>query len=166
MDIKIKSFLIILAGITEYLTLQMWFACKDFTDIFHHSSINLTLQIEDLVHAEKGTSLFLTRLFTNKITDEVLDLLRFYMQFWDIRFGSIWFSLLGYLGILFGFYYIFANTKKKWYHWVMLTMLLVLPWIEIMIEPHVSILIKSIYLWFPFSLFSLYGIYQFLSHGN
>src|SRR5258708_1808414 len=133
MDTKIKSSLIILTGITEFLTLQMWFACQNFTGIFHHSSINLNLQIEDYVHNEKGTSLFLTRLFTNKLTDQIINLFRFYMQFWDIRFGSIWFSLLGYLGILFGFYYVLANTKKKWYHWIILVMLFLLPCMEIVI---------------------------------
>ncbi|HWY78895.1 MAG TPA: hypothetical protein VNW29_00900, partial [Candidatus Sulfotelmatobacter sp.] len=120
MERKVKIITIILTGIVEFLTLGVWLTCKNFADIFHHSSINLTLQMEDYVHAEKGTSLLLTRVFNNKFIVNSNDLLRFYFQFWDIRFGSNWFSLIGYFGIFAGFYYILANKKKKIYHWALL----------------------------------------------
>ena len=166
MGTKIKYFLLIITAGIEYLTLQTWFVCKDFTNMFHHSSINLTLQIDDYVHAEKGTPLLLTRIFNNKPVVGFLDLSRFYLQFWDVRFGSIWFSLIGYSGLLLGFYYLFSTKKKKIYHWITLILILVLPLIEIYLEPHISIFVKSSYLWLPFILFSLYGVYQFLNHGN
>jgi hypothetical protein len=166
MGAKIKYFVIILVAGIEYITLRSWLVCKAFTDVFHHSSVDLKLQLLDYVHTEKGTSLLLTRLFNNKFDIGFFDYVRFYLQFWDIRFGSIWFSLIGYVGILFGFYYLFSEKKKTLYHWIALVIILILPLIEIIIEPHVSILIKSSYLWLPFILFSLYGSYQFLSHGN
>lgn len=166
MDRKITIPVIILSGITELMTLRIWWICKNFTDLLHHSSINLNLQIEGYVHAEKGPSLFMTRMFNNKLIDNLIDLLRFYLQFWDVRFGTNWFSLLGYLGIFAGFYYIFSNKEKTIYHWLILIVLSLLPWIEIILEPHIAILLKSLYLWLPFSLFSLYGIYQYITHGN
>lgn len=166
METKIKYLVLLFSAGIEYFALQTWFVCKDFTGIFHHSSINLALQLDDYIHAEKGTSLLLTRLFNNKVVIVFLDFFRFYLQFWDVRFGSIWFSLIGYSGILFGFYYLFSAKKKTIYHWIALGLILLLPLIEIYGEPHVSLLIKSSYLWLPFSSFSLYGIYQFLSYGN
>lgn len=143
-----------------------WFICKNITNYFQLSSVNIPMQIEDYQHAEKGTSLLLTRLFTNKFTDSVLDILRLYLQFWDIRFSASWFSLIGYFGIGAGFYYIIANKKKRFYHWLIVAVILLLPWIEIFKGPQISIMIKTIYLWLPFIIFSLYGIYQFLTHGK
>jgi len=161
-----KSIIVILSAIVEVLTLQAWFICKAFTDIFHRTSINLALQLDDYIHADKGTPLLFTRLFHNKLIQIVFDYLRFYLQFWDVRFGSNWFSLIGYFGIFSGFYYILANKKKKIYHWIAVIIILLLPFIEIIGEPQVNIVIKSVYLWTPFILFSFYGLYQFLSHGN
>ena len=166
MGTKIKYLIIILTAIVEYFTLRAWFVCKSFVDYFHLSSINIGLQIEGYQHAEKGTSLILTRLFNNKLTDTVLDILRVYLQFWDVRFAASWFSLIGYFGIGAGFYYILANKKKHFYHWLMLAIILLLPWIEVLKEPQLSIMIKSLYLWLPFTIFSLYGIYQFLAYGQ
>lgn len=163
---KIKYFALLLASAIEYLTLHSWFVCKNFSDIFHHTSINLTLQLTDYIHEEKGTTIIVTRLFNNKYVEGTLDFLRFYIQFWDVRFGSIWFSLIGYSGIIFGFYYLFATKKKTVFHWTILLVILALPLIEIYAEPRISIVVKSIYFWLPFVIFSLYGMYQFLSHGN
>src|SRR6266480_3743665 len=116
MGIKVKYFVIIVSAVIEFLTLKAWFVCKDFTDLFHHSSVNLDLQIKDYIYTEKGTSLILTRVFNNKITIIALDVLRFYLQFWDIRFGVNWFSPIGYFGIFAAFYYILFNKKKHIYH--------------------------------------------------
>src|SRR6266567_446988 len=138
MGTKLTYLILTIAAVIEFLTVKAWFLCKSFTDLFHLSSINITLQIEDYVHSEKGTPLFLTRLFTNKIIDTFLDLLRIYLQFWDIRFGASWFSLVGYFGIFAGFFYILSNKKKRLYHWAMLIIILLLPLIEILKEPHIS----------------------------
>lgn len=166
MGSKINYLIIVITAIIEVLTLKAWFVCKSFNDFFHLSSINIKLQIEDYEHSEKGTSLLLTRVFTNKPIDTFLDLFRIYLQFWDVRFGVSWFSLIGYFGIFAGFYYIACNKKRRYYHWIMLAAILLLPWIEVIAEPHISLLVKSIYLWVPFILFSFYGLYQFLNHGN
>jgi len=166
MGTKITYLFIVIAAIIEFLTVKAWFLCKSFADFFHLSSINIPLQIEYYADLDKGTSLFLTRFFTNKLINTLFDLLRIYLQFWDIRFGASWFSLTGYFGIFAGFFYIFSNKKKRWYHWTMLIVILLLPLIEILKEPHISIFLKSSYLWLPFSLFSFYGIFQFLKHGK
>jgi hypothetical protein len=166
MGTKINYLIIAIIAIIELFTIRAWFVCKSFTDFFHLSSVSITMQIEDYEHAEKGTPLFLTRLFSNKLTDSVLDVLRIYLQFWDIRFAASWFSLVGYFGIGAGLYYILINKKKRFYHWIMLAVIFLLPCIEVFKEPHLSVMLKSIYLWLPFAIFSLYGIYQFLIHGK
>lgn len=160
-----KSILVIVAVI-EFFTLKVWFACESFTDIFHFSSINLTYQLEIYINPFKGTPIWFVRLFHNKFIEIFIDFLRFYLQFWDVRFGSIWFSLIGYFGILAGLYYIVSNKRKTMYHWVVLFILMILPCIEIIFAPSLSIPLKSLYLWLPFILFSLYGIFQFLAHGK
>ena len=57
MGTKINYFIIIVVAVIEFLTVKAWFICKSFTDLFHLSSINITLQIEDYVHSEKGKNL-------------------------------------------------------------------------------------------------------------
>jgi hypothetical protein len=163
---KLKYTAIIFTAALEFLTVKAWYACGTFTGIFHFSSANVQFQLEDYIYTEKGTPLFLTRLFNNKITDYFIALLRYYFQFWDIRFGTFWFSLIGYFGILAGFYYFISLKRKKYYHWLILILLLMLPWFEILHANHYSIIIKSLYLWLPYCLFSLFGIYQFLTHGQ
>lgn len=166
MGVKITYLFISITAFIEFLTVKAWFVCKSFTDLFHLTSINIPLQIEYNDNLDKGTSLVLTRFFTNKLTDTIFDLLRIYLQFWDVRFGASWFSPIGYFGIFAGFFYIFSSKKKRWYHWTALIIILLLPLIEVVKEPHLSIFLKSIYLWLPICLFSLYGEYQFLTHGN
>jgi hypothetical protein len=163
---KLKYPAIIFTAIIEFLTIKAWYACANFTGIFHYSASNAQLQLEDYIYTEKDTPFVLIRLFNNKITVNFLDLLRYYLQFWDIRFGTFWFSLIGYFGILAGFYYFITLKKKKYYHWLFLLLLFILPWIEIIHPPHFSILIKSIYLWLPYCIFSFFGIYQYLTHGK
>jgi len=161
-----KKIILVITAIIELLTLKAWFVCESFTDIFHYSSINLTYQLEIYINPFKGTPIWFIRLFHNKFIQIPINFLRFYLQFWDVRFGSIWFSLIGYFGILAGVYYIVSNKKKTVYHWLVLIILMILPCFEIILAPQIAIPFKSLYLWFPFILFSLYGIYQFLTHGK
>lgn len=162
---KLTYIILVATAVIEFLTVKAWYVCTSFTGIFHYSASNLQLQLEDYIYTEKGTPLVLTRLFNNKITDNFLALLRYYLQFWDIRFGTFWFSLIGYFGIFAGFYYFISLKKKKYYHWLFLIILFILPWLELY-SFHLSIAIKSIYLWLPYVLFSIFGIYQFLTHGK
>lgn len=161
-----KPIIITVIAIVEFYTLQMWFSCKNFAGLLHASSVNIPLQLESLIYAEKGTPILLTRVFNNKVTVTFIEYFQLYLRYWDIRFGSNWFSLVGYFGILAGLYYILTNKKKKIYHWLMLVGILILPCIEIFLEPRVPMIVKSLYLWLPYCLFSLYGISQFLTHGN
>lgn len=161
-----KKIIIIITALIEVGTLQTWFVCQGFTDIFHYSSVNLAYQLDTYINPFKGIPLWIVRLFHNKLVQIPINFLRFYLQFWDIRFGSNWFSLIGYFGIFAGFYYLISEKKKKVYHWLALIMLLVLPCIEILLSPQLPIIIKSVYLWIPFIIFSLYGIYQFMTHGE
>lgn len=158
--------ILILLSIIELITWRTWFVCQRFNDIFHYSAINISYQVDTSTNAFEGMPTQLVRLFHNKLIQISIDSLRLYFQFWDVRFESNWLSIIGYFSIFAGFYYIISNKKKKIYHWLALTLLAVLPCIEIFINPPISLFLKSIYLWLPFCLFSLYGIYQFVTHGN
>lgn len=161
-----KKLLLIIPFFVELITLKMWFTCLHFLDFMHYSSLNIVYQIDTYINAYSGMPRWFARLFHNKPIQVPIDVLRIYLQFWDIRFGSDWFSLIGYFGIFSGFYYIAANKNKKIQYWFIILLLLLLPFIEIFLNPRVSIYIKSIYLWLPYTLFSLYGIYQYIIHGN
>jgi hypothetical protein len=161
-----KKIIIIITALIEFATLQGWFVCQRFTDIFHFKSIDVAVQLSTYINSFKGKPMWMGRLFHNKLIQDPLNFLRVYLQFWDVRFGINWFSLVGYFGIFAGLYYIISNKKKTRYHWLALILLAVLPCIEILFAPQLPLQVKSVYLWLPFAVFSLYGINQFLSHGN
>lgn len=161
-----KKILLIITALTEVATLQAWFVCQRFTDIFHFGSIDVAYQLSTYINSFKGMPFWVIRLFHNKLIQDPLNFLRFYFQFWDIRFGSNWFSFVGYFGILAGIYYIISTKKKTLYHWLTLFVLAVIPCFEILFAPRFSLEVKSIYLWLPFICVSLYGIYQFINKGN
>lgn len=161
-----KVLIIVLSAVIESITLRVWFMCLRFTDIFHYAALNIPYQIDTSINAFQGMPMKAVRLFHNKGIQIPIDVIRLYLQFWDVRFGANWFSVIGYFGIFAGFYYFISNKKKKIYHWIVVALLLILPCIEIFFDPSLSLFVKSIYLWLPFILFSFYGIYQFLNHGD
>jgi hypothetical protein len=161
-----KKIIIIIIACIDLITLNAWFVCQRFTDIFSYSSLNISYQIDTYINSFDGMPRWYAHLLHNKVIQVPIDFIRLYFQFWDIRFGTNWFSIIGYFGILVGFYYFVINKKKKLYHWIILFVLLLLPVVEILFSPPISFQLKGIYLWIPFILFSFYGIYQFLSQGD
>lgn len=161
-----KRFILIITALVEILTLQAWFVCQSFTDIFHFRSIDVVYQLSTYINSFKGFPFWFVRLFHNKLIQDPLNFLRFYLQFWDIRFGINWFSFVGYFGIFAAIYYIVSNKKKNIYHWISLLMIAIIPCFEVIFAPQINLQVKSIYLWLPFISFSLYGIYEYMNHGN
>lgn len=157
-----KKVLVIVVFAIEFISLQQWFLCKRFKDFIHFSSINLNLYLDDLIHNDIGVPLSVIRIFHNKAVVVITLLFKNYLQFWDIRFAVNLFSLVGYFGIILGFWYIFNEDKRKWYIYIVLFILFFLPLIEVLFEPNFYFPLKVILIALPYQVFSLFGAWQFL----
>ncbi len=91
----------------------MWFACRQFNDIFHLSFFDNKIKIEEAIGNDKGQPFLLTHFFYNKITYTPEQLFEKYYLFGDIRFGFLFFSIVGYFGIICGFLYFISKKEKN-----------------------------------------------------
>lgn len=162
-----KKISVVVVFIVELFVEKQWFLCRQFKDFIHLASTNQSLSLVGLIHNDQGQSLFIVRLFHNKV-GVFLDLFfRYYLKFWDDRFLLNLLSVVGFIGIVLGIWYLMAgNFKNKKYLWVFFIFLLVLPLVEIIFQPIVSFEYKIILLTLPFQIFSLFGIWQFLGKSR
>ncbi|HUQ85030.1 MAG TPA: hypothetical protein VM077_01790 [Candidatus Limnocylindrales bacterium] len=155
----IKKILLTIFILYELNTFRMWNACRDFSDKFHFSYPQMGLRLEDAVHNDIGFSPELVRLFHNKPVFFVNSIFSNYFHFWDIRFGVMFFSIVGYFGIFCGFWYLVRSKFK--YKLMMLALLLMLPLVEIF-GGSISYDARLILISFPYLVFSIYGIWGFM----
>lgn len=151
---------IILILFIEIWTTKLWLICSKFADFFHFSYFDLQLKIEDAVHNDKGFPSSIARFFHNKISFFVHDVFSSYMRFWDIRFGVVFFSIIGYFGLFCGFWYLLKSNIK--YKQLIVIIYLLIPFIEVFRLIH-SYQLNLILLSFPYQILSIYGIWSFLS---
>lgn len=155
----IKKLLILIAVGIEINSLRLFLSCRDFSGQFHFSALDMRLKLEEAIHNDVGYSTNLARAFHNKAAFTANQVLVNYLHFWDIRFGAIYFSLVGYFGIFSGFWYL-AKRKGKFSR-ILLILLLILPFIEVfrlISEFQIRFLLLSI----PYLLLSVYGLWQFI----
>jgi hypothetical protein len=155
--IKKTSLLFIL--VIEIWVAKFWLICSSFVDFFHFSSIDMHLKLDDLINNDKGFSTLSVRFFHNKIAFFVQEVFSSYLRFWDIRFGVVFFSIVGYFGILCGFWYLIKSRTR--YRWLIVAIFLLLPFLEIFrLIP--SFQISFIILAGSYDVLSLYGILGFV----
>jgi hypothetical protein len=157
----ISKILITLIFLIELGSVSLWIRCQKLADRFYLSNLDSQLKLDELVRNDVGYSTYTARFFHNKMLVYGGELINKYTQFWDIRFDVFFFSIIGYFGILYGFWHLLRKEKKTYKTWIIVALLLSLPFIEI---GHVSIpyWIRIIILLVPYYLFSLFGIWQFI----
>jgi len=161
MEIIRKKIILALVLALFILTFLVWRECQDFKDFIKLSSVNIPLHLEDLIHTDKGGDPLFVRIFHNKVVDTSLIILRKYLYFYDIRFGVNFFSLVGYFGILCGLYYSFVGKRSKGLV-LYIIFLLLLPLVQIIIEPKLNFLTRLAFLQLPYLSLALYGVWRFL----
>jgi hypothetical protein len=157
----IAKILIVIIFLIEIASGSLWIRCQKLADRFYASNLDSQLKLDELVRNDVGYATYTARFFHNKMLVFGSELINKYLQFWDIRFNVLFFSIIGYFGIFYGFWQLLRKEKKTYKTWILILLLLVLPFIEI---EHVSIPYWeriSIVL-FPYYFFSLFGIWQFI----
>jgi hypothetical protein len=152
---------IIIIFLIELATGSLWIRCQKLADRFYSTNLDSQLKLDELVRNDIGYSTYAARFFHNKILVFGSEIINKYLQFWDIRFDVLFFTIVGCFGILYGFWYLLSKKNKTYKSWIVILVLLALPFIEI---GHISlpyqVRIGGILL--PFYLFSLFGIWQFI----
>jgi hypothetical protein len=159
-------FVAFLLLIFQLIPLWFWTNCKSFIDSFHFSYYDLTLQLTDLTHKDSSLPIFVTRSLHNKIVQGVLDLYKRYTQFFDIRLFITLFTFVGLFGLFFAIWYFLNSPKKDKRVGFLFLLALMLPLIEVLINPILPFVIKILIIAAPFEILSLYGHYQFLKRKN
>lgn len=157
-----EKIVVLIVATVEIITLKSWMVCHNFRSMMDISSVNTRLQLEDYIHNDTNTSLFVIRLFHNKVVGFAVNILDKYLKFWDIRFTSNVFSLVGVFGIALGFWYLLMAKIKLVYKVPLLCLLVIWPMPDALNLVHLPFLSKLLLFTFPYYLLSCLGIYQFI----
>jgi hypothetical protein len=159
----LAKILTILVALIEMFAIKLWLSCNSFNEAFHFSAFDVKLKVEEQVRNDVGYGVEIVRFFHNKAIVGASELLNKYLFFWETNFQALFFSLVGIFGIWCGFWYIITSKQKRIYKWVIVSGLLLLPFIEIF-SISLPFIARLVLLWLPYALFSLYGLWQFLKH--
>jgi hypothetical protein len=161
---NITKILIFGAAVVEIFSVQFWLKCQRFSDMFHFSLLETNLKLVEKVHNDVGYNVFLVRFFHNKLYLGSNEIVNKYLAFFDSNFQALFFSLIGMLGIVCGFWYLVTNKNRRFYKWIIF-ILLALPFIEVFSLP-LPFFLKLGLIWLPYSLLSICGLWQFLKQSR
>jgi hypothetical protein len=148
--------------VTELFYMRLWLACKELKDFFYFSVQNVQLIVIDHIHNDGGLPVTLVRILHNKATVGIIELIRHYLYFWDIRFLVPLLSPIGFFALLAGFWYILRAKLPLIYKSGILFVLLSIPAVEMIIKPQVPFAFRLVLLGVPYVAISLVGILHFI----
>ena len=160
---KIEKLLITITVLLQLYILQLWLVCQRFADGFHFSAFDTKLIIEQGIHNDGGTTTHIARFFHNKLDISLTEIIGKYLQFWDFRFLILFISLIGIFGLFSGLWYLVQSKKKRSRIWIIITVLTILPLIEVF-KISMPFWLRLFILYLPYVSFSLYGLWQFMQH--
>lgn len=154
-----KKVLLLLIICFEVLSQFLWRSCQNFKFISGFSSYDISLKLEDTIHNDTNMSFIIIRFFHNKITLTLSEILKQYLLLWDFRLIIDLVSFIGLVGVIFSFWYIFAE-KKKTIRIAFIT--LVIAPVIIVFLPGGAFAASKLLLSAIFFVLSLYGWIRFL----
>jgi hypothetical protein len=159
----IRKIIIILSLFITLYALNEWRVCTDFTSPIHFSSLDMKLKLEEAIRNDVGYEPVVARTYHNKLNFGAMVILNSYLRFWDIRQGVLLFSIIGYLGIFLGFWYLIVSKNKI--KWPLFAVLLLIPFIEVFHFP-IAYHIRLGLLTVPYMIFSVFGLWNFLERDK
>lgn len=160
-----KNVLLTIFLLTELLALKSWLGCVNIQDKFHLSFANLRLQTNESISNDKGLPQIIGRFFHNKVTDGFFEFFRAFFSYWEPAFLINLLSFIGFIGILFGFYYLFKGKK----HFIVIAAIIfLLGYItfEILFNFNSYFMLKLFILAIPYYIISFFGISQFIRYNR
>lgn len=159
-----KYNIVLIIGIVglEILILKMWLFCQRFADPFYYSALDIQLKVNAAISNDIGYSTFLVRFLHNKVYVSANELINSYIQFFDMQFVILFFSLIGVFGIVCGLYYLIKKENTLRIKLIFVTLVLV-P-VLIIFNKYSLVIIQVFVLWLPFQALSAYGVIQFIKN--
>jgi len=157
----LKKLIIICIFLYELFVVHIWLGCIKLQDTFLFSQFDAQLKTEYAIGNDVGYPPVLARLFHNKIIIYTTEIINKYFSFWNTQFGALFFSIVGYFGIICGFYYLIFRAKKSLKVIGVLVVLLLIPFIQVF-NIHIPFMFKLFVLIIPYYLLSAYGLWEFI----
>lgn len=154
--------LTLIVGVIEAWTIKSWLVCHDLRSMMDISSVNTKLQMEDYIHNDTNISFFVIRLFHNKLTGLFINMLDKYLKFWDVRFTSNVFSLIGVMGIFLGLWQVGIYKMPRLVKFFIFAALVLWPLPFSLNLLHIEFVYKLLLFITPYYILSLFGIWSFL----
>ncbi len=155
----IKKIILFIGVFVIISTVGPFLDCWRFDERIYFSPLEMDLKLIEAVHNDVGYAPNIARIFHNKAQLGAFFVFDSYLYFFDIRFLAPIFSLVGYVGIFWGFWYLFGLKNK--FRQFIISLLLVLPFIEIfkLID---NTFARALIISVPYFVLSIFGIWQFL----
>jgi len=160
-----RKIIIFTIAALELIFLGQWLSCARLADQFHFSPFDLSLRLIEAIHNDGGMSLFIVRLFHNKFLGTAIDIYNNYANYWDFAFLIQLFSFVGVFGFLCSIWYIFRG-KLAGRIWILFVVSLLMPIFEIILTPHMSFILRLVFLTGPLLVLSFMGWWKFLRKEN
>lgn len=154
----ILIFLLILFG---YL-FKTHLSCANYNGNFHYSSHVVSFHLNELISNEYQVSIFIVRLFHNKITIFLFDIFNRYIQFFNIFYLINIISLAGLFGLFYFYFSFFAQKTENKFIKTFGIFILLLPFLEIFQLTKQEFFLKILYLIIPYQIAAFIGFSFFL----
>lgn len=153
-------FLLILFG---YL-FKTHLSCTNYNGNFHYSSHVVSFHLNELISSEDQVSIFIVRLFHNKITIFLFDIFNRYIQFFNIFYLINIIGLAGLFGLFYFYFYFSFFTQKPENKFIKAfgVFILLLPFLEIFQLAKQEFFLKILYLIIPYQTAAFIGFSFFL----
>ena len=146
----------------ELFFIRLWLQCKELRELFYFSFSNIRLIIDDHIHTDGGMSIWLVRIIHNKVSVTLLEFLRHYMHYWDIKFLVALLSPIGLFALVAGLWYLVGKKMRLSVKLFILLLLALIPLIEMMFRPQIPFAIRITLLSTPYVLLSGFGMWNFI----
>ncbi len=159
-----QKILLIIILCVELFAFFQWTGCWNFTEPFHFSSSNLALHIIGDIHNDTNIPLWVIRVFHNKITGSLFDIITAYVSFWNISFLASFISFAGVLGLGAQFYAFFSQ-KRTIRLWMLFAFVMLTPFVEIFLSEKLPFALRLFLLVVPYLWWSMLGSWYLLKNN-
>jgi hypothetical protein len=157
-----RKILIVIAFIVELFSVSRWYGCWLFKDIFYFTPSMISARTIDSINLNRGMPVLLTHLMHNKIIYLFWGGLQIQLQYWDVRFLKDFIGIIGFIGIVFAFWYLVTTLRKNFFVWFLFLFCVAISFIEMFLQPNIIYVWKLVVFGSSFGLLSLIGLWQFL----
>lgn len=152
------TFLTILFG---YL-LKEALSCGNYNGNFHYSSHVVVFHLNELITTETNTPIWAVRLFHNKLTVLLFDVISRYLQFFNIFYLINILGVAGLFGLFYFYFSFFTQKVKNIFIKIFGILILLLPFLEISQPTKQAFFLKILAFILPYQIASFIGSMYFI----